>query len=125
VTDRAFPVFYARDVASMARFYEWLGFAIVYQFPPDDDDPGYVTMQRGDSSLGITTVASPELLIGVTVGTAPRFEMFVYVEGVDTTVRDLRAAGLSVLKQPQDMPWGERLAYVADPKGNPVALATQ
>jgi lactoylglutathione lyase len=29
-----------------------------------------------------------------------------------------------VLRTPTDMPWGERVAYVSDPEGNPVALAT-
>jgi lactoylglutathione lyase len=30
-----------------------------------------------------------------------------------------------VLRDPADMPWGERIATVADPDGNPVALANQ
>jgi lactoylglutathione lyase len=28
-----------------------------------------------------------------------------------------------VLREPADMPWGERVAYLADPEGNVVALA--
>ena len=39
-----------------------------------------------------------------------------------TTVASLRQAGVVVLRDPADMPWGERLGYVADPDGNPVAL---
>ena len=30
---------------------------------------------------------------------------------------------MPVLAEPEDMPWGERMAYVSDPDGNPVALA--
>lgn len=30
---------------------------------------------------------------------------------------------VTVLREPVDMPWDERVAYVADPEGNPVALA--
>lgn len=30
-----------------------------------------------------------------------------------------------MLRDPADMPWGERIATVADPGGNPVALASQ
>lgn len=51
---------------------------------------------------------------------SPRFEMFIYVDDVDSTVE---ALGAPVLKGPEDMPWGERVAYVADPDGNPVALS--
>ena len=29
-----------------------------------------------------------------------------------------------ILQEPATMPWGERQAYLADPEGNPVALAT-
>ena len=111
---RAFPVIYARDVALVASFYERLGFERVYEF-----GDGYVSLQRGDASLGVTTVDSPKLLAGVEAGTAPRFEMFVYVEDVDATVA---ALGAPVLAEPKDMPWGERVAYVTDPEGNPVAL---
>jgi lactoylglutathione lyase len=35
----------------------------------------------------------------------------------------IHTMGAPVLQRPTDMPWGERLAYVTDPDGNPVALA--
>ena len=35
----------------------------------------------------------------------------------------LRPDGVPVLRDPEDMPWGGRVGYVADPDGNPVALA--
>ena len=122
MSDRAFPVVYARDVPSIVGFYERLGFTVTFRHPPDDEQ-GYVSMQRGDHTLGMVTVASPKQLAGVDVGTEPRFEMFVYVDNVDATVEDLRASGITILREPADMPWGERLSYVTDPEGNPVALA--
>jgi lactoylglutathione lyase len=57
------------------------------------------------------------------MGAGPRVEMFVYVDDVDTLVTSLRAEGVPVLREPEDMPWGERIATVTDPDGNPVALA--
>jgi catechol 2,3-dioxygenase-like lactoylglutathione lyase family enzyme len=54
------------------------------------------------------------------------FELFVYVDEideVDEVVGRLRGGDGRVLKEPEDMFWGERVAYVADPDGNPVALA--
>jgi lactoylglutathione lyase len=50
--------------------------------------------------------------------------MFVYVEDVDATVDEFKRSGVRVLRDPQDMPWGERVGYVSDPEGNPVAMAT-
>jgi len=105
-----------------ARFYEQLGFEEHYRFPPGDE-PGYVGFRRGDDALGVVTVDSPRRLIGVTVGADPRFELFVYVDDVDAVLERLRAAGVAVLREPEDMPWGERIAFVADPDGNPVTLA--
>ncbi|HLM28499.1 MAG TPA: VOC family protein [Acidimicrobiales bacterium] len=51
-------------------------------------------------------------------------EMFVYVDDLDATIDELRGRGSAVLREPTDMPWGERVGYVTDPDGNPVALAT-
>jgi lactoylglutathione lyase len=92
---RAFPVIYARDVEAVAAFYLRLGF---------EED-------------------SPRMLAGVEPGPGPRHELFVYVADVDATVAALREAGSSIFAEPADMLWGERLAYVADPEGNIVALA--
>jgi lactoylglutathione lyase len=38
---------------------------------------------------------------------------------------DLRGEGAAILRDPADMPWGERVGFVADPDGNPVALPTR
>ncbi len=120
---RAFPVLYVTDVRRSVAFYQRLGFEEVYQFPLDGD-PHYVGLRREDSSLGICDLSWPEAQLGISVGSAPRFELFVYVHRVDAQVDALRQAGVEVLQEPADMPWGERQAYVADPDGNPVALAT-
>jgi lactoylglutathione lyase len=91
---RAFLVIYARDVEAVAAFYLRLGF-----------EEGF------------------RMLAGVEPGPGPRHELFVYVADVDATVAALREAGSSIFAEPADMLWGERLAYVADPEGNIVALA--
>jgi lactoylglutathione lyase len=118
---RAFPVVYARDVSAVAAFYARLGFEEHFRLPPEGE-PGYVGLRRGDAELAVTTVASPLQFFGLEVGSAPRFELYVYVEDVDAVVSALQAAGGTVLREPGDMPWGERVGYVADPEGNPVAL---
>jgi lactoylglutathione lyase len=119
--ERAFPVIYSTDVERSVRFYQHLGFASHFRLPPEGE-AGYVGLRRGDYELAIVTTQSPEQLIGVKVGSDPRFEMFVYAD-VDETVAQLRGVDGRVLKGPEDMFWGERVAYVADPDGNPVALA--
>lgn len=120
--ERAFPVVYARDVARSVEFYRRLGFQEHVRLPADGD-AGYVGLRRGAYELAVVTTQSPEQLIGVRVGAGPCFELFVYVDDVDALVGQLRQDGGQVLSEPADRFWGERVAYVADPDGNPVALA--
>jgi lactoylglutathione lyase len=105
------------------EFYTLLGYRPTYQFPLEGE-PHYVGLERGESSLGLSDANWPEAQLGITVGTAPRFELFVYVDNVETEIERFRAAGHPILQEPATMPWGERQAYLADPDGNPVALAT-
>jgi lactoylglutathione lyase len=120
---KAFPVLYVTNVSRSLEFYALLGYESRYQFPLEGD-PHYVGLERGDSSLGIADSNWPEAQLGITVGTAPRFELFVYVDDVQATVESFRTAGYRILQEPATMPWGERQAYVSDPDNNPVALAT-
>lgn len=114
---RALPAIYAREVTRTVEFYELqLGFERQYQFPPDGE-PGYVGLRRDKADLGVVDESSPRQMIGVSMGDGPRFELFVYVDDVDAAVEPMRAAGVATLREPENMPWGERVAFVADPEG--------
>lgn len=123
---RAFPVLYATDVERVAAFYRQLGFVEHFRLPGDDGKPGFIGLHREGSELAVTTEASPRTLAGVEPGAGPRHEMFIYVDDVDRCVATLRddAPGLTLLREPAAMPWGERCAYLKDPEGNMVTLAT-
>jgi lactoylglutathione lyase len=120
---RAFPVLYAKDVERVARFYATLGFAEHARLPGPDGTAGFIGMHRDAAELAVVSEESPRMLAGVEPGPGPRHELFVYVQDVDTAVAGVPAAGGEVLKEPADMPWGERVGYVADPEGNVVSLA--
>jgi lactoylglutathione lyase len=121
---RCFPVVYVADAERSAAFYERLGFARHFQLPPDGE-PGYIGLRRGEAELSVVLSSWPQEQLGVQMGAGPRFELYAYVDDVDASVAELRDAGVTVLREPADMPWGERIGYVADPEGNPVALAAQ
>ncbi len=121
---RAFPVLYAKDVEAVAAFYVRLGFEEHFRLPGQDGSAGFIGLRRDGAELAVTTEDSPRMLAGVEPGRGPRHELFVYVDDVDRTVSELHAGGTSVLREPTDMPWGERVAFVADPEGNVVSLAT-
>lgn len=112
MTDAAFPILSVPDIAATVGFYERLGFVAAYQFPPEGP-PEFVAMERGPSSLGIGGVADDG---------ADTFAFWAYVDDVDATLEGLRDAGAPVVAEPEDRPWGERVASTRDPAGNLVHL---
>ena len=112
MSDRAFPIISVHDLPAARAFYERLGFTQTYQFPPEGE-PGFVTLERGDASLGIGAGGATD---------ADRFGFWVYVDDVDTTLAELTAGGAPVVAEPEDQPWGERVARTRDPDGNLVLL---
>ncbi len=118
---RSFPVVYASDVERAATFWELIGFTRHVQLP-DTGHPGYVGLRRAEGELAVTSAEWATERYGMRLGEGPRFEMYVYVDNLDELVESLRRRGVSVLRDPDDMPWGERIATVSDPDGNPVAL---
>jgi lactoylglutathione lyase len=120
---RTFPVLYTRDVGRAAAFWERLGFERRYSFP--EDEPGYVSLRRDGYDVAVTVAEWPAEQYGLAVGAGPRVEMFVYVDDVDALMDALRSEGVPVLREPADMPWGERIATIQDPDGNPVSLANE
>ena len=115
---------YASDVETTARFWERLGFTRYFELSPDGK-PGYVGLRRDSAELAVAAREWAQDQYGLVLGDGPRFEMFVYTDDVDTLIAALRAEGVPVLGDPADMAWGERVATIADPDGNPVALANE
>ena len=69
-----------RDLPAARAFYEQLGFAQIYHFPPDGE-PGFVSMQRGHWSIGIGAGGDVD---------GDRFGLWIYVDDVDATLRTTR-----------------------------------
>ena len=53
---------------------------------------------------------------------AQRIALWVYTDDCDALVDAVRAAGGTVIEEPTDEPWGERVAHVTDPDGNRVII---
>jgi lactoylglutathione lyase len=112
VSERAFPIIGVESVSATRTFYEALGFSQTYQFPANGE-PEFVTMSRGSSSIGIS---------GASATDDEGFGLWVYVDDVDSTLERLRSSGAQVVAEPEDQPWGERVARVRDPGGHLVYL---
>lgn len=120
---RLFPMLSCGDLARSVRFYgELLGAAENYRFP-EHGEPEFMSLSIGDSEIGLGGV-SDEPMHGRAQRPASghRIELCVYVDDVDETFRRARTAGFETLTEPADVPWGERVAWLADPDGNLVMI---
>jgi uncharacterized glyoxalase superfamily protein PhnB len=112
-----FPILTTRDIRGALGFYrDLLGAEVTYEFPGPDGEPGYVGLELGSSHFGIGHDPS------LTDGPSARFALWTYVENCDAAVERLRAAGVTVVEEPADQPWGERVARVLDHDGNVVLI---
>ena len=119
MASRAFAVIYSTSVVATEDFYVGLGFEETARMP-DEGEPGYVSLRRGDAELGIVSVEWPRQELGLQIGDGARFEMYIYVDDVDAVAA---AHPDALFREARDLPWGERVAYLRDPDGNLVALA--
>jgi lactoylglutathione lyase len=117
VFQEVFPILTTQDLPRSLRFYEHLlGGRVRYRFPADGQAV-YVSVVIGGTSVGIgaeerTTVND-------------RIALWVCADDCDAAVTRLRDAGVEVVQEPVDQPWGERMAIVHDPDGNRVMVASR
>ena len=112
-----FPIISTRDLRAALAFYrDLLGATVGYEFPGPDGQPGYVGLELGTAHLGLARDPA--------AGSDPggRITLWVYTDDCDAAVERLRSAGVRIVEEPVDQPWGERVARVADPDGNLVII---
>ena len=110
------PIILTADVERLRRFYTGLLGAEETTRFPDDGPVFYVGLRVGDSDLGLTADAEADTTA------RPRMLVSVEVKDVDALLEQVEALGGRVLGPPNDMSWGQRVAHVQDPDGNPVNL---
>ncbi len=116
-----FPILSTPDVARALAFYrDLLGATVTYEFPGPDGTPVYVGLELGISHLGIGLDTT-----GASGATASSTSLWVYADDCDAAVERLRAAGVTVVEEPTDQPWGERVARVLDPDGTVVIIGAR
>jgi lactoylglutathione lyase len=122
-----FPILYTDDLPRALAFYrDLLGFSETYRFPPEGE-PEFLGLELDEGSVALAAVSSstePQHGLPLRPLAGHRFELCVYTDDVDAAIEELRAADVPVLMEPADQPWGERLAYVQDPDGNPVHVTS-
>jgi lactoylglutathione lyase len=88
----------------------------------------YVELDTGNTILAMIERGNVEELTGLTYKSSPAssqtFEIGFVTEDVTATIEELRSKGVKVLKEPITKPWGQTVAYVADPDDHYIEICS-
>ena len=114
-----FPIIATADMGRSLGFYrDLLGGTVSYEFAGPDGAPAYAGLDLGTSHLGIGHDPAA-------AAAGRSVSLWIYTEEVDATIERLRGAGVAIIDEPRDQPWGERVAKVEDPDGIHVHVASR
>jgi lactoylglutathione lyase len=118
VATELFPIITTADFQRSLRFYrDLLGGTVSFEYPDPEGAIAYASVELGSSQIGIGS--DPKAVAGGSIS------LWVYVDDCDRVVARLREAGVEILQDPRDEPWGERVGRVSDPDGIQVHVASR
>jgi uncharacterized glyoxalase superfamily protein PhnB len=115
--------FFVRDVVRAVHFYtDLLGFTETFR-TPKDGIPVHVEMRLGQFLLAVTSVEAALADHGLVLNPGPQSaELIVCTDNTDEAYVALVEKGAVSLSAPHDFLQSHRLAWVADPEGNPIHI---
>ncbi|GHH33924.1 VOC family protein [Lentzea cavernae] len=112
------PIIVTPGLDRVQGFYSGVFGAVEVHRYPEDGPVFYKTLRIGDAELGLVAEDAD-------VSAPARITLSIDVEDVDALLPLVEATGGRVLGPANDMPWGQRVAHVLDPDGNPVNITQQ
>jgi predicted enzyme related to lactoylglutathione lyase len=122
------PVIVTADLDPLLAFYTQLFDAEQIFREPAEGPAFYLGLRIGDTDLGLVTrpdapTSTPSGTQTATPpGTPARIVLSIAVDDVAAALTRVPPLGGSVTGGPTDMPWGQRVAHITDPAGNPLNL---
>jgi lactoylglutathione lyase len=122
-----YTILYVEDVQRSLDFYE-RALGLERRFLHESGD--YGELETGATALAFAThglAASnlPDLYVGANQnGGRPPFEVCFVTEDVEGAYGRAVEAGADAVTEPKTKPWGQDVAYVRDPDGNLIELAS-
>jgi catechol 2,3-dioxygenase-like lactoylglutathione lyase family enzyme len=113
---------YSHDVMRLVSFYEGLGFRETFR-TPSDGAPIHAEVTLEGFTIGIADVDAASADHGLSLDLRGRaVEIVLWTDDTDRDYARLTAYGAPSLSAPHDFLSDLRLAWVADPDGNPIRL---
>lgn len=105
-----------------AHFYgRILGLQQTYCFPYEGE-PEHIEYRIGSTTIAISSPRGLESHGMPPPTPGHSFEIGLRTENVDTLIEELRAQGVTILREPFSSPAGNRTAYFADPDGTWISV---
>ena len=118
----ALVTIYSADIRKAADFYgRVLGLAETYRFPYEGE-PEHVEFQIGGATIAIGSPAGLRSHGMPPATPGHPFELGIQTDNVDAAIAELRAAGVTIIKDPSVNLAGVRYAYIADPDGTWISV---
>ncbi|MCG5499770.1 VOC family protein [Ectothiorhodospira lacustris] len=119
-----YTILYVEDVRRAVAFYNQ-AFGFDTRFVHESGD-------FAELATGTTTLAFSSRQLIRTLGKTPQapdpeqpcFEIAVVTDDVQAALDRALAAGATLRQTPEEMPWGQTVAYVCDPEGFLVEICT-
>lgn len=118
-----YVILYVENLEKTKHFYgELLGLELKNEFGT------YIEFNTGTTVLSFNTREDVRELTGLPIPNGVRkeqtFELGFVTEEVEVTVEHLREAGVPILMDPVEKPWGQKVAYVEDPDGHYIEICS-
>ncbi|EJQ95886.1 MULTISPECIES: VOC family protein [Bacillus cereus group] len=116
-------ILYVEKFEECLRFYK-----DILQLPIKAEHGTYIEFETGATILAMNTREDVKELTGLplTEGVlqSSHFEIGFVVDDVKETIEKLKEQGVKVLVEPIVKPWGQTIAYIADPDGNYIEICS-
>lgn len=116
-------ILYVRDLEQTMYFYR-----DILQLPVKMQVDTYVEFDTGMTTLSFNTRESVRQDIGLDVAddlkASSTFEIGFVVDNVVATIEQLRQQQVVIVKEPVVKPWGQTVAYIADPDGHFIEICS-
>ncbi|MDX1448831.1 MAG: VOC family protein [Acidimicrobiia bacterium] len=116
------PHIWVDDLPKSIDWYRGaLGFEVA-EWYPDDQQPTWVQMTRGDAAFMLASEPQPNGYLAAVKermqGPGPAISLYLHVEDADAVHADSSGFGAEIIEPIWDAWWGGRQFTVADPDGN-------
>ena len=114
------PYLFYADVERAARFMQdAFGFSLVFTSPDPNGGLAHAQLAHGSGLIMVGHAGGGGLGLVKSAATLPALHaaVYVYVDDVDAHCARAREAGMKVMIEPSDQPWGDRMYCGTDPEG--------